>query len=184
MKKVSIAIALLLVSLGSFAQQKIGYINSQEIISLMPETKKATTEAETYKKTFIDQMTSMQKELETKYTAYQKDSKTMSDAIKTVKEKELQDLQGRIGSFEQTANEKIEEKLQELLAPINDKAQKAIEAVAKEKEYSYILDTNAGGIIYALPGDNILPAVKLKLGIKDSPSGSITTPGSKPGPKK
>jgi outer membrane protein len=180
MKKVSIALSLIFVSLCSFAQQKIGYINSQEIISLMPETKKATAEAEAYKKTFSDQMTSMQKELETKFKDYQDKQKTMSDAIKTVKEKELQDLQGRIGSFEQTANEKIEDKLQELLAPINERAQKAIEATAKEKDYAYIFDTSAGGIIYALPSDNIISAVKLKLGIKDTP----TTPSNNAAPKK
>ena len=178
MKKLILAFALLVAGLYTNAQQKIGYINSQEIISLMPEAKKVSAEIEAYKKTFTDQMGSMQKELETKYKAYQDGAKTMSEPIKTVKEKELQDLQSRMGSFEQTANEKIEGKLQELLAPVNDKAQKAIEAVAKEKGYSYIMDTSVGGIIYALPGDNILDAVKVKLAIKDTPASS-TTPNKK-----
>ena len=179
MKKLIIAIAFLFAGLYTNAQQKIGYSNSQEIISMMPEAKKVSADIEAYKKTYTDQMSSMQKELETKYKAYQDGNKTMSDAIRTVKEKELQDLQSRMGSFEQTANEKIEAKLQELLAPVNDKAQKAIEAVAKEKGYSYIMDTSVGGIIYALPGDNILDAVKVKLNIKDMPE--ATTPGA---PKK
>ena len=72
-----------------------------------------------------------------------------------------------------------EAKLQELLAPVNDKAQKAIEAVAKEKGYSYIMDTSVGGIIYALPGDNIIDAVKVKLNIKEVQE--ATTPAA---PKK
>ena len=96
-------------------------------------------------------------------------------------EKELQDLQGQITSLEQTANEKIEDKLQELLAPVNEKAQKAIEAVAKEKGYSYILDSGAGSIIYALPSDNILDATKQKLGIKDTDAGTASPSGA---PKK
>ena len=170
MKKLIIAVAFLFVGLYANAQQKIGYINSQELISLMPEAKKVSADIEAYKKTFTDQMMSMQKELETKYKSYQEGAKTMSEPIRTVKEKELQDLQGRMGSFEQTANEKIEGKLQELLSPVNDKAQKAIEAVAKEKGYTYIFDTSASGIVYALPSDNILDAVKVKLGIKDTPA--------------
>ncbi|GBL35317.1 outer membrane protein 26 [Filimonas sp.] len=178
MKKLILAFALIVAGLYTNAQQKIGYINSQEIISMMPEAKKVSADIEAYKKTYTEQMASMQKELETKYKAYQDGGKTMSDAIRTVKEKELQDLQSRMGSFEQTANEKIEAKLQELLAPVNDKAQKAIEAVAKEKGYSYIMDTSVGGIIYALPGDNILDAVKVKLAIKDTPASS-TAPNKK-----
>ena len=182
MKKLIAALSFVLFTTGLFAQQKIGYINSQEIVSAMPEAKKASADVQAYKKTFEEQMTTMQKELETKFKAYQDQQKTMSDAMRTAKEKELQDLQGRIGSFEQTANEKIEDKLQELLAPINEKAQKAIEAVAKEKGYSYILDTSVGAILYALPADNILEAVKAKLGIKDTPApatNTTTTPGKK-----
>ncbi|HOZ52716.1 MAG TPA: OmpH family outer membrane protein [Chitinophagaceae bacterium] len=176
MKKVIIALALLVAGFYTNAQQKIGYINSQEIVSMMPEAKKASADVQAYKKSFETEMVTMQKELETKFKAYQDGAKTMSEPIKAVKEKELQDLQGRMGSFEQTANEKIEDKLQELLAPINDKAQKAIEAVAKEKGYTYILDTSVGAILYALPSDNILEAVKAKLGIKDTPA--ATTPGT------
>lgn len=183
MKKLVVALSFVLISAASFAQQKIGYINSQEIVGLMPEAKKASADVQAYKKTFEEQMTTMQKELETKFKAYQDQQKTMSDAMRTAKEKELQDLQSRIGSFEQTANEKIDDKLQELLAPINEKAQKAIEAVAKEKGYTYILDTSAGAILYALPSDNILDAVKAKLGIKDAPAATNGTNPGTPGKK-
>ena len=68
MKKLIIAIAFLFAGLYTNAQQKIGYINSQEIISMMPEAKKVSADIEAYKKTYTDQMSSMQKELETKYT--------------------------------------------------------------------------------------------------------------------
>lgn len=180
MKKVIIVFTLLVVGLYSNAQQKIGYISSQEIISIMPETKKVQVDLDAYIKSFSDVMAGKQKELETKYKDYQANAKTMSDALKTAKERELQDLQSGISSYEQTANEKIEDKKQELLSPINDKAQKAIEAVAKEKGYSYIFDTSAGGIIYALPSDNIIDAVKAKLGIKDTPAVNTPKPGGAP----
>ncbi|MEN9338740.1 MAG: hypothetical protein RIQ62_52 [Bacteroidota bacterium] len=185
MKKILVSLSLLIAGFAGIAQQKIGYINSQELISIMPETKKANDDAEAYQKTFADQMKTMQTELETKFKAYQASEKTMSDAIKTVKEKEIQDLQNRMSSFEQTAKEKIDDKVQELLDPINKKAQAAIESVAQEKGYTYIMDTSAGAILYAKPEDNILSAVKVKLGIKDMPVGAPgKTAPQGAGPKK
>jgi outer membrane protein len=177
MKKILIVIASLFAGTQVDAQQKIGYINSEELIMAMPEAKKADADITAYAKTFQDQLQAMQKELETKYKAYEAGVKTMTEAMKDVKEKELTDLQNRIQSVQQGAEEKIAAKRQDMLKPITEKADAAIQAVAKEKGYSYILDANAGGIIYAMPTDNILADVKTKLGIKDAPATS-------PAPKK
>jgi outer membrane protein len=171
MKKLLFVAALILsMSTATIAQQKIGYINSDELLMSMPEAKKADAEISAYAKTFQDQLTAMQKELETKYKAYEAGVKTMTEAMKDVKEKELQDLQNRMQSTQQSAEEKIASKRQEMLKPITEKADAAIQTVAKEKGYSYIFDANAGGIIYALPTDNIIQDVKNKLGIKDAPT--------------
>lgn len=170
--KLILGLALLLSTTVAFGQQKIGYINSEELILSMPEAKKADAEISAYAKTFQDQLTSMQKELETKYKAFEKDAKTMSEAMVDVKQKELQDLQGRIQSTQQSAEEKIAGKRQDLLKPITEKADKAIQDVAKEKGYSYILDSSTGSIVFATPGDNIIQDVKNKLGIKDPAPGT------------
>jgi outer membrane protein len=134
----------------------------------MPEYKKYTADLKAYEKTLVDQITAMEKEFETKYKAYEVTAKTTSDEIRQVKEKELTDLQARLQSFKQTAEEKFADKKQELLNPIKAKAVNAIQDVAKEKVYSYILDESAGSIIYALPTDNIIGDVKTKLGIKET----------------
>lgn len=167
MKKLLVGLALILSSSFSFAQQKIGYINSEELILSMPEAKKADGEISAYAKTFQDQLTAMQKELETKYKTYQTAGKTMSEAMKDVKEKEMSDLQARIQSTQQSAEEKIAAKRQDALKPITEKADKAIQDVAKEKGYTYILDSSTGSLIYATQADNIIQDVKNKLGIKD-----------------
>ncbi|MBU3676055.1 MAG: OmpH family outer membrane protein [Chitinophagaceae bacterium] len=176
MKKILILLAFLYAGNQVNAQQKIGYINSEELIMAMPEAKKADADITAYAKTFQDQLQAMQKEMETKYKAYEAGVKTMTEAMKDVKEKELTDLQNRIQSVQQSAEEKIAAKRQEMLKPITEKADAAIQAVAKEKGYSYIFDANAGGIIYALPSDNILQDVKNKLGIKEAPAATTTAP--------
>ena len=170
MRKFVVMLALgLTISAASFAQataQKLGYVNSQELLSAMPEIAKAETDLKTFSKQYSDQMESMEKEGQKKVQEYQAGEKTMTDAVKTVKQKELQDLQARIESFQQTANEKVSKKKEEIYKPILEKADKAIKDVAKEKGYAYVFDTGNGSILYANDGDNILPLVKAKLGIK------------------
>ncbi|MBP6623544.1 MAG: OmpH family outer membrane protein [Chitinophagaceae bacterium] len=178
MKKVVLALTLVLASAMAFAQQKIGYVNSEELILSMPEAKKADADINTYAKTYQDQLAKMQKDLETKYKSYEEGmkSKTLTEAMQGVKEKELQDLQTNIQSTQQVAEEKVATKRQELLKPITEKADQAIQAVAKEKGYTYIFDVSAGGIIYAQPSDDILKDVQKKLGIQPA---TTTSPAPK-----
>lgn len=151
----------------SFAQGvKFGYINSQELLSLMPEVAKADTDLKTFAKVYQDQLEAMNKELEKKFQEYQTQEKTLTEAMKDVKQKELQSLQGRMQSTQQSAEEKIAKKKEELYKPILEKADGAIKAVAKEKGYDYVFDASGGSILYAKDSDNILPLVKTKLGIK------------------
>ncbi|MEZ5046652.1 MAG: OmpH family outer membrane protein [Chitinophagaceae bacterium] len=172
MKNVFLMACLFLCSWATQAQQKIGYISSDELIASMPEAKKASEEIEKLTKSYQDQLVAMQKEMETKYKAYEAGVKTMTEAMRDVKEKELQDLQKRMESTSQTAQDKIAAKREELLKPITDKADKAIQAVAKSKGYTMVFDSSAGGLVYATDADNLIEAVKAQLGIK----ATATTP--------
>lgn len=170
MKKFVVMLALgLMIGTASFAQtaaQKLAYIDSKALLFDMPEMKKADTALKVFAKQYQDQLESMEKEGQKKVQEYQAGEKTMSDAVKTVKMKELQDLQNRIQSFQQTADEKVGGKQQELYKPILDKANKAINDVAKEKGYSMVFDLSNGSLLYVSESDNILSLVKAKLGIK------------------
>lgn len=167
MKKIIFLLALG-VTLGfgysAQAQKKTGYINSQELLETMPEARKADSAMTKYGKELEDQLKTMATDAQNKYKDYMDKGKTMSDAVKEVKEKELQDLQNRIDEFRQGADEKMGKKRQELFKPILDKAQKAIKDVGAEGGYDYIFD--GGQLLYAKDSENIMPLVKAKLGIK------------------
>ena len=145
---------------------KLGYLATAELLQSMPERAKADSDLAKYAKSFQDQIDIMMKEYQTKGQQYQANEKTMTEAMKEVKMKEIQDLQNRIESTQQSAQEKIQMKKQEIYAPILDKVEKAIKAVAKEKNYDYIFDQSGGSLLYGKESDNILPLVKAKLGIK------------------
>lgn len=151
-----------------FAQSspKLGYLPSAELLQSMPERAKADSDLAKYAKSFQDQIDIMMKEYQTKGQQYQASEKSMTDAMKEVRMKEIQDLQNRIESTQQSAQEKIQQKKQDVYAPILDKASNAIKAVAKEHNYDYIFDVSGGSLLYQKEGDNILPMVKAKLGIK------------------
>jgi len=146
---------------------KIAYINSAVLLQNMPERINADSALAKYTRTFQEQIEIMTKEFQTKLQSFQASEKTMSDAMKEVKTKELQDLQTRIETTQQSAQEKIQMKKQDLYTPILEKADKAIKDVAKEKNYDYIFDVNSqNGIVFSKDEYDITNLVKTKMGIK------------------
>ena len=63
-------------------------------------------------------------------------------------------------------HEKIQSKKEELYKPALEKANTAIQAVGKENNYTYIIDTSSSVLLYAKESENVLPLVKTKLGLK------------------
>lgn len=145
---------------------KFGHINSADLIQMMPETKAADSAQSKYRRSLEDQMKTMTAEYQNKLNDYQAKEAMMQDAIKLTKQKELEDLGTRIQDFQQTAQESIQKKKEELYGPVLKKAEDAIKAVAKEKSYAYIFDTSAGVVLHAQESDDIMNLVKGKLGIK------------------
>jgi outer membrane protein len=90
----------------------------------------------------------------------------MTDVVKEAKVKEIQDLELRIQQFQQTSQEGVQQKRNEVLAPLLEKAQNAINAVAEENGYTYIFDISLGSIVYGDESRDIMPLVKVKLGIE------------------
>ena len=165
--KLVIAAAIVLISNNLKAQGlKFGHINSSELIQAMPQTKQADSALKVYGGTLDSQLKGMTSEYQNKLQAYQGKRDSMPDAIRIYKEKELEDLGNRIQDFQQSAQESIQKKKEELYGPVLKKAETAIKDIAKEKGYSYIFDTSLGTVLYAQDSDNILAQVKTKLGLK------------------
>lgn len=144
---------------------KLGYIDSNELLEMMPGKDSIQTALQDYGKSLENQLQTMYTEYQTKVQDYQANSRTMSDIIRQTKEKELADLETRIETFRQQADADLQEKQVTLLQPLLDKAKNAINTVAKENGYAYIFDVGTGAFLYYEKGDNIMPLVKAKLGL-------------------
>ena len=145
---------------------KFGHINSADLIQAMSQTKQADSTLKKFGESLDGQLKMMTGEYQNKVQAYQAKMDSMPDAIKAVKQQELQDLGNRIEDFRQNAQESIQKKKEELYGPILKRAEDAIKEVAKEKSYAYIFDTSSGSFLYAQDSDDIMPLVKTKLGVK------------------
>lgn len=148
------------------AQNKFGHINSADLIQMMPETKQSDSTLRKFGESLDTQLKTMTAEYQSKLQTYQTKRDSMPDAIKAVKEGELEDLGRRIQDFQQTAQDNIQQKKEELYGPILKKADKAIKDLAKEKGYAYIFDTSAGTVLFAQESDDVMALVKAKLGLK------------------
>lgn len=160
-------VAAVIFSLSSFAQTKIklGHVNSEELLKVMPGRDSAELKLKDYTKALETQFQTMQTEMETKYNDFITNQATYSELIKSMKQKELEDMQKRIQEFQGSAQDDISKKETELLQPIIDKAKKAIEEVAKENGYTYVFDSGLQILLYSDPSDDLLLLVKKKLGI-------------------
>ena len=145
---------------------KLGYIDSNELLEMMPGKDSIQNVLKEYGKSLENQLQTMYAEYQTKVQDYQTNSGTLSDIIRQTKEKELADLETRIQTFQQQADTDLQDKQVKLLQPLLDKAKNAITAVAKENGYTYIFDVGTGAFLFYEKGDNIMPLVKAKLGLK------------------
>ena len=163
MKKILLLSLTFLISISSFSQNKFGYIDSQELLLLMPERKIAEEEVQTFAKSLESQLQAMTAEYQQSVQEYQANEATYTDLVKQDKVTEITGLEQRIQSFQQNAQQALQSKEQELLEPILQKARQAIEDVASEGDYTYIFDKSVGSILYVKESENILDKVKKKL---------------------
>jgi len=145
---------------------KVGHINSSDLLQMMPGKDSAQQALLAYANQLEQQLAMMTKEFETKYQDYLDNETKMTQIVKNSKQQELTDLQNRILEFQELAQEDLKNKEAELIAPLLTKAQDAIKEVAKEKGYTYILDTSTGTVLYFEDTDDIMPFVKKRLGIE------------------
>ena len=181
MKKLIVATAVTIMGLYSAsAQSKIGFIITDELISVMPEAAKVDAELKEYQSSLGQQGQDLAKEADEKAGQFIKDSAKMTPTMKEIKKTELRELIDKVQNWNQIAQEKYNQKAQEKIGPVREKALNAIKEVAKEKGYGYVIDASTSILLVSPPSDDLMPFVRAKLGIKETPVKTVpgkTTPG-------
>lgn len=155
------------VSQAQTGELKFGHINVSQLMSQMPERDTISQELQDYQQMLQQEIQTLQQEYTNKLQQYQENQQDFSDLVRRSKEQELQDMQRRIQEFQTTAQQDFQQKRQELLQPLMEKINNAIQAVGQREGYVYIFDTSAGAVVYQSDkSENVMPLVKKELGLQ------------------
>jgi len=167
MKHLKLILALLVMGWGvnAHAQQKIAHINVQKILEEMPDYKKAQAELKQLYQTYQKEFEQMQKEYYEKLQKYQKEAGQVTQEENQRRAQELQQMEQSILQAQQRIQEDLAKKEAEKLKTIQEKLMAAIESVAVEKGYDYVLDSSAPSAVLVARGPDIYYDVKKKLGL-------------------
>ncbi|MCC6816096.1 MAG: OmpH family outer membrane protein [Saprospiraceae bacterium] len=167
--KYSLLFLVLFLSSQSFGQTvaKFGYLNSQSLLSDIPEVKQANSNLEALQAQLEKKGQQMVADLENKYKELQRKEQSGEISPKALEDdaKKLKEQEAEIGKFEQDVQKQLMAKRQEMLQPIIDKVNKIIKEVAAENQFTYIFDSSSGILLFAQESLDIMPLVKAKLGI-------------------
>ncbi|MBQ8721213.1 MAG: OmpH family outer membrane protein [Paludibacteraceae bacterium] len=166
-KKITLILMVALLPLFATAQTvKLGYINSQEVMMMMPEVNDVEKQLADFNEKNMKYLQDMEKEIQDKYAKYEQEKDNMTEAIRKVQEEELMGLQQRLQTTYQALQQEAQKKQVELLKPLQDKLMAAIESVSKKQGLTMVYDMMSGAVVYKSEAAiDITPAVKKELGI-------------------
>lgn len=164
MRKILMAL-LLALPLTVLAQQKIAVVNTQEIMTSLPEVKAAEDKIQELAKKYNVEIQSMQDAYKAKVEAFVKEREQLLEAIRASRQQEIQGLEERIQASYQAMQEQLQKEQQKLLAPIQTKVAAAIKKIADADACTYVLEA---GVMLHVGKDavDITDKVKADLGVK------------------
>ncbi len=170
MIKKILMLVLFVAPLSLAAQQKFAYFDYTAIMQAMPETKKAQTELEAMGKQFQDELQGMEKEIQTKIEKFQSEvNEQTPENIRTRRAQEIQDMQQRYQQAAEDNQKAFQDAQSKKMQPIIQKVLDAVNNVAKEGNYVYIVDKtasqSAGIFINESLSEDVTKKVMTKLGV-------------------
>ncbi len=157
----------LLACSGELMAQKLGHIDSSQLLGMMPEAKAAEKSLEVFSNQLNSQLESMVTTVQNEYKDFMDKANKglVTPNEMTQQEQYFAKKQEEINQFQGEAEGKIMQKRETEFGPILKTAEDAIRAVATEGGYTYIFDTSLGVVLYAQPSDDITALVKQRMGI-------------------
>ena len=168
MKKILLIAALACMSLAATAQNfKFAYVDMNELVMLMPEMDAAREQMEKAELEAQETYAAMVEEYQTKAQQYQQKAESWTATIRESKAAELQQIEMRIQEFNQAISQELQQTQQMLQMPIVEKAQKAVNELAKQKGVAFVADKAT--FLYIDPAQmiDLTPEARVKVGIPE-----------------
>ena len=147
------------------AQSKVAHIATQELVQTLPEYKNAMDQLQKLEKTYDAEIKDMLAEAQSTMQRYEAEANTKTEEENQKRATELQAAQRRIQEHSAKARQDLQKKENDLLRPILEKVRTAIQKVARDKGYDYVLDSTTGTGVLLADGYDLMPDVKKELGL-------------------
>jgi len=147
------------------AQSKIAHIATQELVETMPAYKDAMSQLEKLEKTYDAEIKDMLTEAQNTMQRYQSEAETVTEEENAKRASELQATERRIQEHSQRARQELQKKENDLIRPVIEKARQAIQKVAREQGFDYVLDSTTGTGVILADGKDLMADVKTELGM-------------------
>ncbi len=165
--------------------QKIGYANQEALLANMPEMSDIQRQLQQEARQQQQELQKEQKELQRKMQQYQQQQSLLSDSARAERERELRQMQQRLQKSSQQRQQELRKRERELMQPLLEDLQSAIETVSSEQNLDVVLrsqalldvDENSSSVV------NISPDVAQELGIQlqqapEEPSPTVQPSGT------
>ncbi|MEO8634796.1 MAG: OmpH family outer membrane protein [Gemmatimonadales bacterium] len=160
-----LALAIVPVLLAAQAGAKIGYINARAVLLATPGFAQAES---TYNRELIGFRTEVEKlqsSLDSAAADFEQKSVMLSATAKTARRRDLEEQRTKLEARAKELQDKAGQREQDLLSPIHNRVNDAIEAVRADGSYAIIFDVSAndGLIVAADKSLDLTPKVLEKL---------------------
>ena len=170
MKKLLVISFLIISSAISFAQLKIGYIDSDAIMDNLPDVQDARQKLDASIQEWQTELNKLENEWKTKYDDYEKRKLIMTDQTRAETEAALVQLETQIAHYREKkfgTNGELFQKQDELMKPVQNKIFGALKEIAEEEDYDYVFDRSGDiMILFAKEKYDLTAQVLEKLKLK------------------
>ncbi|MFN5910547.1 MAG: OmpH family outer membrane protein [Bacteroidota bacterium] len=161
MKKLILALLVVVSAGAALAQSKVGHVNSQKLLDTLPSRKDAIEKLKQFENDGMKELQEMQKDLEAAYMKYEQAAPGMSPVIQKIEQEKIMKKEQSLQERQQSLQQEMQLYSQDLNKPILDRVQKAVEIVADRKKLNYVIDESV--TLYFKGGTNITDEVVIEL---------------------
>ena len=168
MKKMFMIAAMAMISLAATAQDfKFAYVDFTEVVQLMPEMDSARVQIDAASAEAQETYGAMVEEYQSKAQQFQQKQASWTPAIRESKAAELQQIEVRIQEFQQAIQQDLQQLQNSLQAPIYEKAQNAVNELAKAKGVALVFEKSSLLYIDPAQGLDLTPEARTMLNIAE-----------------
>ncbi|MFM8962488.1 MAG: OmpH family outer membrane protein [Sphingomonadales bacterium] len=154
------------IGFSTFAQIKIGHVDSQKLLDTLPSRKEAIKKLDSMKTSGMQELQFMDADFQKAYQDYMTNQASKSPAERQIIEGRLMQKQQMLEATQASLEEGLQIMSEELNKPILDRVQKAIDIVAERKKLNYVIDVSA--TMYSKGGIDITNEVVVELLLLDA----------------